>query len=156
MVFRTNNGALTASHFSSMQVLQYGSTWRTDRVLETKLSQVFPQAYLNIVLNCVSNNNQTQKCFTIRGMPLNTMTSTQAFPLTKARPVNQDTNVSLLTGRPRYVTIEHALCFQEIMEAGLQDSLSTDSLQCSTTTLEFSDSKGMRRPYRRGGSGTDI
>lgn len=56
--------------------------------------------------------------------------------------VNKDTNVSL-NEKPRYVTIENAICFQETVKLNPQGSTSTGSLECSKITLEFSDSAGL-------------
>ncbi|KAG6355043.1 hypothetical protein INS49_004124 [Diaporthe citri] len=119
VVFRTTSGAFTVGRLSSIQVLQYGTTWHPDRLVEPAPAQFLPQAHVNMVLNCLSDDPQAQKCFTVR--------------------VNQDTNVSVMES-PRYVAIEDAICFQEIINAGSQGSSPSDPVECSKITLEFSDS----------------
>ncbi|KAL2291479.1 hypothetical protein FJTKL_12871 [Diaporthe vaccinii] len=119
VVFRTTNGAFIVDRFSSIQVLQYGTTWHPDCPAEPVPAQLFPQAHVNIVLTCLPDDSQAQKCFTVR--------------------VNQDTNVSV-TGKPRYVEVDDAICFQEIIKAGSQGSSPSDPVECSKITLEFSDS----------------
>lgn len=89
VVFRTTNGAFTVSRLSSIQVLQYGTTCHPDCLVEAR--QLCPQTHVNILLHCISDNSQAQKCFTIRG---NRFKSTG---LDQMRSTNQ-----ALTSKPRH------------------------------------------------------
>lgn len=66
----------------------------------------------------------------------------KAVGLTRALPVKQDTNVSVMEN-PRYVAIDDAICFQETIDAGSQRLSPSDQVKCSKITMEFSDSAGL-------------
>lgn len=129
-------------HFSSIQVLQYGTAWHPDRLSESTSAELFPQAHVNIVLNCLSDHSGVEKCFTIRGEVFNPSTLTESTTLIRKCPVNHDTTFSI-TQRPRYVTIDDAVCFQEMMNAGSHHTSPSNPVECSKITLEFSDSAGL-------------